>query len=83
MSTVIIYNAKEFENTVCSLSDIVGELNAPFVENIYIKTDDDEQEEIALGVEYANGDCFIRNGGKETSCNLFELTNYMYDIITV
>lgn len=79
MSKVIIYNAREFENVVCSLSDIMNETLIPYAKNIYIKTDDDEQEELALGIEFSDMNCLIRSRGNEHNCSLEDLYDCMYD----
>lgn len=79
MSKVKIYNAKEFENTVCSLSDIMNETLVPYAKNIYIKIDNDEQEELALGIEFGDMHCLIRSRGQEHNCSLEYLYDYMYD----
>lgn len=79
MSKVKVYAAKEFDNIVCSLSDIMNITLVPFAKNIYTKTDNDEQEELALGVEFGQLNCLIRSRGHEKYCTLEDLYDYMYD----
>ena len=83
MSKVKVYTAKEFDNLVCPLSDIMNITLVPFAKNIYIKTDDDEQEELALGIEFGELHCLIRSRGHEESCTFEDLYDYMYDYFDV